>query len=40
MTDLQIIKQLMNGNHLEKEELQKAREFLTSLLNEATRRYL
>ena len=40
MKDIEIIQQLMNGNHLEKHELQRARELLTSLLNNATERYL
>lgn len=40
MSDLDIIKQLMSGNHLEKQELQRARELLTGLLNSATERYL
>ena len=39
MLDIEIIKQLMRGNHLEKQELQRGREVLTSLLNNATERY-
>ena len=35
MKDIDIIKQLMAGNHLEKDELQRARELLTNLLNNA-----
>ena len=31
MTDLDIIKQLMNGNHLEKTELQRADKLIYSL---------
>lgn len=39
MEDLDIIKQLMKGNHLEKEEIQRSRELLTALLNNANNRY-
>ena len=39
MEDIQIIKQLMSGNHLEQDEIQRARELLTSLLNNANDRF-
>ena len=39
MEDLDIIKQLMHGNHLEKQDIQRARELLTALLNDANERY-
>jgi len=39
MEDLDIIKQLMNGNHLEKDELQRAEDILTGLNNALTTRY-
>ena len=39
MEDLDIIRQLMNGNHLERDELQRGRELLTDLLNSANQRF-
>lgn len=37
--DILLIQQVAEGNHLEKYELQRAREILTNLLNNANLRY-
>lgn len=39
MNNIDIIKQLMTGNHLERNELQRSRELLTALLNSANQRF-